>query len=669
MLAFGTFGLSSKEEEVSHKFTIGSNFGLNLNTADFKNLGNANTCCEAFNNSFGTGLNFALGYGYMIDESLMLSLGVDYTNHNSDFVEYQNESIGLDGINKRDARIEQKVISELNSVGINLLASVELFKNFDAGIGYRLGIPSDINYNQTEIMLEPNDGVFQETNSKIRTKESGTLPSNLSHSIVSKLAYRINTSADNSTYLSPNVSINLGLNTINEDMNLRPNSINLGVDFTYSTIKTKEEIDTDKKNRTNYSSNRYAEYDLLAVNDKDKEKSTNVIIKPVSSDFNKKRQDSNQVVIDQIKSIRMVPLLNYIFFDKDSTAISMRYKTFTKKDSYNFHSNNLTGVDNIEIYHQLLNIIGERMNVNSKSELKIVGTVSKVEKGALSKSLAIERAKAVRNYLVNTWGVDINRLSINSIDAPYIPSIGDEEDTMEENQRVELYSNDDDLLTPLILQDTLYTPLTKDITFYTIVDTNVKIIAWQFSIFIDNSNSVFESNGRSAPPLTTHLLIDEEMAAKIIANNDLSYRFDLQSESGENESVTGKFPVNINTLLKKEATKSEDIIIGKYSLIQFEADKAEIHKKNMDVLDAVKKNITKESEIIISGYSDFLGNADENKELSKKRTESVFKVLKDYPNKEIYNYGESILLHNNNIPEGRFYSRAVELKTITPIRK
>lgn len=669
MLAFGTFGLSSKEEASSHKFTIGSSFGLNLNTADFKNLGNANTCCEAFNKGFGTGLNFALGYGYMIDESLTLSLGVDYTNHNSDFVEYQNESIGLDGINKRDARIEQKVISKLNSVGINLLASVELFKNFDAGIGYRLGIPSEINYIQTEIMLEPNDGVFQETNSRIRTKESGTLPSNLSHSIVSKLAYKINTSADNSTYLSPNVSFNVGLNTINEEMNLRPNSINLGVDFTYSIIKTYDEIDTDKKNRTNYSSNRYAEYDLLAVNNNDKEKSTKVILKPVSSDINKKRQDSNQVVIDQIKSIRMVPLLNYIFFDKDSSAISMRYKTFTKKDSYNFHSNNLTGVDNIEIYHQLLNIIGERMNVNSKSELKIVGTVSKAEKGALSKSLAIERAKSVRNYLVNTWGVDIKRLSINSIEAPYIPSIGEEEDTMEENQRVELYSNDDDLLSPLTLQDTLYTPITKDITFYTIVDTNVKIIFWQFSIFIDNSNSVFESNGQSAPPLTTHLLIDEEMASIIVANNDLLYRFDLQSESGENESVTGKFPININTVAKKEAANSDDIVIGKYSLIQFEADKAEIHKKNMDVLDVVKKNITIESKIIISGYSDFLGNAEGNKELSKKRTESVSKVLKDYTTKEIYNYGESILLHNNNIPEGRFYSRAVELKTITPIRK
>lgn len=669
MVVFGTFGLSSKEEEVSHKFTVGSSFGLNLNTADFKNLGNANTCCEAFNKSFGTGLNFALGYGYMIDESLMLSLGADYTNHNSDFVVLQNESIGLDGVNKRDARIEQKVISKLNSVGINLLASVELFENFDAGIGYRLGIPSDINYNQTEVMLEPNDGVFQETNSRIRTKESGTLPSNLSHSIVSKLAYRINTSADNSTYISPNVRLDVELNSINDEMNLRTNSINLGVDFTYSITQKYNETDTEKKNRTNFSNNRYAEYDLMAVNNNEKDKSTKVIIKPVSSDINNKRQDSNQIVIDELKSIRMVPLLNYIFFDKDSSAISMRYKTFTKKDSYNFHSNNLTGVDNIEIYHQLLNIIGERMNINSKSELKIVGTVSKIEKGTLSKSLAIERAKTVRNYLVNTWGVDIKRLSINSIEAPYIPSIGEEEDVMEENQRVEFYTSDEDLLNPLLLQDTLYSPITKDITFYTLVDTNVKIVSWQFSVFIDNNNSIFESNGNSIPPLTTHLVIDDEISLKIKSNTELTYRFDLQPKSGENESVTGKFPININSLSIKEKINTNDIVIGKYSLIQFEAEKAEIHKKNMDMLDEIKKNITKESQIIISGFSDFLGDAESNKGLSKKRTESVSKVLKDYPNKVIYNYGESILLHNNNIPEGRFYSRAVEIKTITPIRK
>lgn len=93
-----------------------------------------------------------------------------------------------------------------------------------------------------------------------------------------------------------------------------------------------------------------------------------------------------------------------------------------------------------------------------------------------------------------------------------------------------------------------------------------------------------------------------------------------------------------------------------------------MNEKNKEIIEIIRKNINKDSELIISGYSDKIGDSDYNKELSKKRTESVSSVFPENK-KELYPYGESIILFNNKLPEGRFYSRTVIINATTPIKK
>lgn len=668
LVLIGTFGLSSKEESKTHTAFIGSNLGLNLYGSDFSNLGNANTCCPGFTSGFGTGLNFGAGYNYLIDDGYWLFLGLDYTNMNSSFITIENEQINLQGTNKNDAQIEQKVASEINSLGISFGAMYELFESFDASLGYRLGLPSDLSYRQTEILVAPNDGVFKETGNRTRTDVSGLIENNVYHSIVGKLAYRLYTSSNKSTYLNPNISFNIGLNSTNDEMNLTPNSINFGVDWAYSFSSSVNSPDIPTKPITT-EPKKVIEKDIVTSNIEEKKTDTpKVIIRPVTIGQDNKRQDRNEVIIDEVKSIRMVPLLNYIFFEKDSSNLPVRYSTFNKKESYNFNSNNLFEVNTLDIYHHLLNIIGERMMANPKTKLSIVGTKSEIEDGELAKILPIERAKTIRNYLVNTWGIADKRLMISSLDKPSLPSTSSEKESIEENQRVELYSTDEVLLAPLLLNDTLYTPITKEIDFYTILDTNVKDFSWNFRVFSDENSPYYDESGRLEPPLTTKIILSEDIAGQIKNNNELLYRFDLVNALEERENVTGRINVTINSLEQKEREKANDIRIDKYSLILFDFDKFELNDKNSKILSIVKKNITKDSELLISGYSDKIGDYDYNKTLSKKRTESV---SLQFPNnkKELFPYGESIILFNNNLPEGRFYSRTVTIKAITPIKK
>ncbi len=668
LILIGSLGLSSKEELNEHTVYFGANLGLNLHSSDFKNLGVANTCCPGFTSGFGTGLNFGAGYNYLVGETSWLFLGLDYTNMNSDFVVTESEQINLLGTNKKVAQIEQKVASELSSLGFNVGAMYELFESFDASLGYRLGLPNDLSYRQTEILIAPDDGLFQETGSRTRTDVNGVIPNNIYHSIVGKLAYRLYTNNNKTTYLNPNVSFNIGLNSTNDEMNLTPNSINFGVDWAYSfNSSTVDEVIIEDKiePKLNESTNK----DVVATSIEEKKSDTpTVIIRPISIDNNNKRQDRNEIIIDEVKSIRMVPLLNYIFFDKDSSSLPIRYSRLDKKESYTFNSSNLFEINTLDLYHHILNIIGERMMANPKSKLSIVGTKSESETGELAKILPIERAKTVRDYLANSWGIDEMRLVISSVEKPTSPSTSSEAESIEENQRVELYSSDDNLLAPLLLKDTLYTPITKEINFYTVLDTNTKELSWNFKIFNDDNLPYFEESGRLEPPFKTQFIITEEIANQIKDERELTYRFDLVRETEERENVTGRINVTINSLEQKERDKVSDVRIDKYSLILFDFDKYELSQKNSIILDIVKKNINNNSSLLISGYSDKIGDSEYNKSLSKKRTESV---SSQFPNnkKDLFPYGESIILYNNNLPEGRFYSRTVTIKAITPIIK
>ncbi|MFA7326456.1 MAG: OmpA family protein [Candidatus Kapaibacterium sp.] len=668
LIIIGYFGLSSKEDVSEHTVYVGSNFGLNLYGSDFKNLGNANTCCPGFTSGFGTGLNFGVGYNYLVGETTWLFLGLDYTNMNSDFIINETEQINLLGTNKKDATIEQKVVAELSSVGISLGTIYQLFESFDVSFGYRLGLPNDLSYRQTEILVAPSDGVFQETGNRTRTDVSGVIANDVYHSLIGKLAYRLYTSSNKLTYLNPNVSFNIALNSTNEEMNLTPNSINFGVDWAYNIVGSSANDAILEKSIESKPKETIVNDTVAPVITEKKSDTPKVIIRPITIDKNDKRQDRNEVLIDEVKSIRMVPLLNYIFFEKDSSSMPIRYSTLNKKESYSFNSNNLFEVNTIDIYHHLLNIIGERMMANPKSKLSIVGTKSVNEIGDLAKILPIERAKTVRDYLANTWGIAEKRLVISAIDKPTVPSTSSEIESIEENQRVELYSNDDNLLDPLLLNDTLYTPITKEINFYTVLDTNVKDFSWNFKVFSDENSPYFEESGRLEPPLKTQFIITEDIANKIKDKEELTYRFDLIRATEERENVTGRINVTINYLEKKERDKVNDVRIDKYSLILFDFDKYELSKKNSEILDIVKENITNKSSLQISGYSDKIGDSEYNKTLSKKRTESV---SAQFPNnkKELFPYGESIIIYNNNLPEGRFYSRTVTIKAITPVKK
>lgn len=67
---------------------------------------------------------------------------------------------------------------------------------------------------------------------------------------------------------------------------------------------------------------------------------------------------------------------------------------------------------------------------------------------------------------------------------------------------------------------------------------------------------------------------------------------------------------------------------------------------------------------MVEGYTDRLGDNDYNQELSDNRAEAVGAAFEG--NVKIEGHGEDVKTYNNTLPEGRFYSRRVDITVITP---
>lgn len=108
------------------------------------------------------------------------------------------------------------------------------------------------------------------------------------------------------------------------------------------------------------------------------------------------------------------------------------------------------------------------------------------------------------------------------------------------------------------------------------------------------------------------------------------------------------------------------MVIENYRLITFEFDRPELKQASLKIVEMIKRSIKQNSEVDITGYTDRLGDDVHNSELSIKRANATSKAL-NTPINKVTGAGETLTLYPNDLPEGRFYCRTVEVQVKTPI--
>jgi len=375
------------------------------------------------------------------------------------------------------------------------------------------------------------------------------------------------------------------------------------------------------------------------------------------------------------------PVRNYVFFNEGSTAIPDRYVLLRKDQVKDFKEDQLevitpkalTGRSDrqMTVYYNVLNILGDRMQKNPTAKVTLVGSSMKGEKDGKA------MATSVKTYLVDVFGIEPARITVEGRVKPKIPSEqpggklelellreGDRRVSIESTSpaiMMEFQSGPDSPLKPIEIVDLQVAPVESYVSF-NVSGADTAFTSW--SLEIADEKGKVQNFG---PYTQESVSIPGKTILGTRPEGDYKIAMIGQTKSGN--------------VLRKETYAhlvlwtppvSEEMM--RFSVLyEFNDSKAiKIYEKYLT--DVVIPKIPNGGTVIIHGHTDIIGGEDTNLKLSLARADDVKGILEKGLEKagrndvvfDVRGFGEdqSLAPFNNKYPEERFYNRTVVIDII-----
>jgi outer membrane protein OmpA-like peptidoglycan-associated protein len=356
------------------------------------------------------------------------------------------------------------------------------------------------------------------------------------------------------------------------------------------------------------------------------------------------------------------PLLPYVFFEENSADLPRKYRTMNARNTAAFTESGLPR-RTMAIYYHLLDIIGRRLRLHPDIRINLIGSTDDkdVERG--NSGLALRRAETVRDYFTGVWNIDEDRISVSTQKLPQMPSSQVYAEGDEENRRVEIQSDSDEIFRPVVhenLSEYDISPPVMEIALG--AESATTVARWSMTV-THGSDTVASFGTDGAPPASLRWQLDDLLAARVQGEDELTATLTVTDAQGLHAASSIEIPVH---------KKQNSYEVGRLSLIVFDFDRSDIlpHNRRM-IRRFVAQAIKPTSSVDITGSTDRLGEADHNQELSTARANNVKAILLEenpaYRHLSARGIGEAPDLYDNDLPEGRFYCRTVAVEVKTPI--
>lgn len=367
--------------------------------------------------------------------------------------------------------------------------------------------------------------------------------------------------------------------------------------------------------------------------------------------------------IDLNTSNKYEALLPYVFYEEGSDIIPDRYYKLNNSQVANFTIDQLWYKSTINIYHDILNIIGKRLTMYQKSVLTIQGNNANTGIEKENTELSRRRAENVKQYLQDIWGIKENRLIVKAGNLPKAKSLPiDDPETAQENRRVEFSSNDYRVIEPLDLKNTMATSNPPKVRFnvqgaadFGIASYTIDAIQAGF-----NGNS-FKQTETSSLPNTIDWEIAKNQALTPKLAKPVTCTLTIIDKKGNSKMVgTDQMDIDLITIERKIKEHINGYEVDSFSLILFDFNKSDVEDENKKIIAAIQKRVKKGSEISVTGTTDRIGTEEYNTRLSQERANAVKAAINRKGSVSI-GKGEQDLRFDNDLPEGRFYCRTVNV--------
>jgi outer membrane protein OmpA-like peptidoglycan-associated protein len=387
--------------------------------------------------------------------------------------------------------------------------------------------------------------------------------------------------------------------------------------------------------------------------------------------MNAQRQVTTEAVIN-VRNVlyrQHAPLLPLVFFDAGSATIPERYVQLSSNASARFSMMAVPDMSQIEINHSVLNIIGTRLRENSAARLTLQGSVSDDETPAL----ALERARAVRNYLVASWGIDRGRIEARVAEGPTARGGEAGEDERAESRRVLITSSDPNITAPIaserIVRD--YDP--PALKLEPTIDAEAGVRDWSITIRQGKVELArFNRGDEGTTGLTWQL--DERLDSAI---GTLTAELRVEDSTGQVKSASDQIALRINRGLRVEPglrDRSDEAERLSYMLVAFDYGSSTLDPGQHALLAELAGALHDSARVAITGYTDRTGDDRTNIELSRQRAENAAEALRPLAAARgvkdlaisVSGAGVDTIRFPNDLPEGRILSRSAAILVEQP---
>lgn len=699
-ILFFTSSILYSNENANLRYGVFGEYGFDQSYANFNKLEGIPNCCPSFEGGSGNGISLGIIIRSKYSDLFGYGLRSGFSTYSGNMSSIELTQI-ITSSSIVEGRFEHNMLGNYSSFSFDPFIDYIPYENFKVFTGLRFAYSLSEEYKQKETIVG-NIGSFVDPITKlplgrVRNAFEGHIPNASTINIygIMGLSYDLPLNKTQNYVLSPTISYYYNVNSLVDNSSWKINSVRIGVVISYTPSEITKEIKniynidtiTIQKDIPEIAFSIGAENikkEVKLVNNVEiteyyyKRTDTLFIAKPielnaeiyaVGVDSTGKEFKVAQFTFEEFISNRVQPLLPYVFFEENNSEIQSKYKLLQPNKTNNFLLNDLYESATLDIYYNILNIVGRRMTDNPNATLNIIGCNSGINDELNNIKLSKNRAEIIYKYFIEVWGINKSRLIISSQNLPNKPSTPiNELDKIAENRRVELSSNNPEILAPIFLSDTIRTSNPPIARFYLKSKSDVGIKNWNLKAKQKKYNSkVFEQNGMSLVPNFVDWNISSEQKNFPRFNDEIYVDFVVNDVLNNSDFASTILPVNYISISKKRQEKIGDKIINRYNLILFDFNKSQIEGDNMKIIDLIKQNISTDSDVTITGYTDKTGDDSYNQKLSLQRAQAT-KYAISSAKSITKGVGSSVLLYDNNIPEGRFYCRTVNILVETPIK-
>jgi hypothetical protein len=397
-------------------------------------------------------------------------------------------------------------------------------------------------------------------------------------------------------------------------------------------------------NSSNFQSNLASVESAFSIEYSFEEKSRKPIDAAVKMSYVSPENPRDSVLRTNVKiTQRYIPILNFVFFEEGDTDIPKRYNKIKKRDTESFYETEMQSEDPLEIYRNILNIVGRRMKSNPDSKITLTRSLLKSESRDLAEFSKC--AEEIVDYLEDTWEIEPERIATDTL-----PEIVSRRDFPASH--IKIKSNTPSLFSPVAISDTTET-LASNAVVFDIEISEDDLHKWDFQANFAGDTVRYKSRSEYDNN-SVHVGVPPEKLEAIKNGKHIDYRI----------SIDGGIDYKDLQLAGSSSFKieREESVSVRYCLVWLN----DLDFTRKDVLFFPAAGVAKARmngcNFSFNAYVGRSLNPMVGESVAKKRVYEIIKEENDIPeNAPITITGPAKLPHSEQYPEGAIYNRCVEM--------